>query len=226
MTSPVATAHPPRAFALAPRALVRLCSRAQRELWGVRLTRVYGIGIGLSYAVTLFWLSATPGVALKLWARALATASWVVGVGALSLARDLASRDTQQGLVSLARLRGYSDQGLERARAIAGALRLSGAVALPGLIVALAALLHFRTLAAAAVALGLALLTLPYAALLGTTLALLARLSSRLLPGRGRTVLLALVLGPWLLAKGTGSSLPSIPAAFGWLLERLAGSLS
>lgn len=205
---------------------MRLCARAQRELWGIRLTRVYGIGIGLSYAVTLLVLSPTPEVALKLWARALATASWVAGVGALSLARDLVSRDAQQGLVSLARLRGFTEQGLERARAVAGALKLSGAVAAPGVIVALTALLHFRTSAAAAVALALALLTLPYAALLGTTLALLARLSSRLLPGRGRTLFLALVLGPWLLATGTGSSLPSVPAAFGWLLERLAGSVS
>ena len=205
---------------------MRLCSRAQRELWGVRLTRVYGIGIGLSYAVTLFVLSAPPGLALKLWARALATVSWVAGVGALSLARDLVSRDTQQGLVSLARLRGFGAPALERARALAGAIRLSGAVAAPGLIVALAALLHFRTFAAASFALALALLTLPYAALLGTALALLARLSSHLLPGRGRTLFLALALGPWLLASGTNSSLPSLPAAFSWLLERLAGSLS
>lgn len=205
---------------------MRLSVRAQRALWGLRLTRAYGLGIGISYAITLFALSATPLVATKLWARALATASWVIGVGALSLARDLASRDSEQGLTGLARLRGFDEPGLERARAVAGALRLSGAVAVPGLLVALAALLDFRTPAAAAQAATLALLTLPYAALLGTTLALLARLSQRLLPARGRTAFLALALGPWLLAVGTKAPVPNIPSAFAWLLERLVGSVT
>jgi hypothetical protein len=184
------------------------------------------LGIGISYAITLFAVSATPLIATKLWARALATASWVVGVGALSLARDLASRDAEQGLTGLARLRGFDELGLERARALAGALRLSGAVAVPGLLVALAALLEFRTLGAAAQAASLALLTLPYAALLGTTLALLARLSQRLLPGRGRTVFLVMALGPWLLAMGTGASIPNVPSAFAWLLDRLVGTVT
>jgi len=34
-----------RTRALFPSALVRLCARAQRELWGLRLTRGYGIGV-------------------------------------------------------------------------------------------------------------------------------------------------------------------------------------
>ena len=214
-----------QALPLFPRALVRVSRRAQRELWGLRLARLYGIGIGISYAMLTFGLASDLKLTTSLWARCLTTASWVAGLGALSLARDLAARDEAQGVTSLARLRGFGDQTLERARTLAGAMTLFSAVALPGLLVALATLLRFRTLPGTLSALSLALCTLPYAALLGGVLALLARLCSKLLPERGRWLLLALVLGPWLLARGTGSALPSIPGAFAWLLGHLAGSL-
>lgn len=224
MTSLAASGYQ-RSRALFPRALVRLCSRAQRELWGLRLTRVYGIGIGISYGLLAFGIGAEAQLAGALWARCLGTASWVAGVGALSLARDIAARDQVQGVTSLARLRGFGDRALERARTLAGAIRLSSAIAVPGLLVALAAVLELRTLSGALQGLSLALFTLPYAVLLGSALALLARLSSRLLPGHGRWLFLALTLGPWLLALGTGASIPSLPGACGWLLSHLVGSL-
>ena len=211
--------------ALFPRALVRLCSKAQRELWGLRLGRVYGFGIGLSYAVVAFVGPASTATSTRLWVRAVGTASWVAGIGALSLARDLSARDAARGLSSLSRLRGYGEAELERARTLAGAIRLSTTVALPGLMLSLASLLRFHTLRDAAVALALALLTLPYAACVGGCLAPLARACSRLLPGRGRMLLLALVLGPWLLGSGLRLPVPSLPAAFGWLLQHLAQGL-
>ncbi|HKY39401.1 MAG TPA: hypothetical protein VJN18_25860 [Polyangiaceae bacterium] len=204
---------------------MRVSRRAQRGLWGLRLARLYGIGVGISYALLAFGLASDPKLATSLWTRCLTTASWVAGLGALSLARDLVARDEAQGITSLARLRGFGDQALERARTLSGAVTLFGAVAAPGLLVALAALLRFRTVPGALSALSLALMTLPYAALLGGVLTVLARLCSRLLPERGRWLLLALVLGPWLLARGTGSALPSIPGAFAWLLDHLAGTL-
>jgi hypothetical protein len=210
--------------AVFPRALVRLCSRAQRQLWGLRLGRLYGFGIGLSYALLAFTGPASLGTSAKLWARCLATASWVAGVGALSLATDLAGRDATQGLTSLARLRGFGEMQLERARTLAGAIRLGMTVMVPGLMLAVAALLRFRTLRGAAVALALALLTIPYAALVGGTLSPLARACSRWLPGRGRLLLLAIVLGPWLLGSGMSANVPSLPAAFAWLLQHLARS--
>jgi hypothetical protein len=212
------------AIPLFPRALVRVCARAQRALWGLRLSRLYGIGIGIIYGVLTFGLASDPRLAATFWVRCLTTASWVAGVGALSLARDLAARDAAQGLTSLARLRGFGDRVVERARTVSGALTLTVAVAAPGLLVALAALLRFRTLAGALTALALALLTVPYALLLGSVLAVLARLCSRLLPERGRMLLMAIVLGPWLLALGTGTNVPSIPGAFAWLLTQLSGS--
>jgi hypothetical protein len=204
---------------------VRLCARAQRSLWGLRLGRLYGFGIGLSYAVMVFVGPASLTASTKLWSRALATASWVAGVGALSLATELASRDATQGLTGLARLRGFGEQQLERARVVAGALRLSTTVATPGLMLALALLLRFRTLHGSLLALGLAVASLPYAALVGFSLAALGRACSHWLPGRGRLLLSLVVLGPWLLGSGLGVPLPSLPGAFAWLLDHLVGSL-
>ncbi len=208
-----------------PRSLVRLCQGAQRKLWGLRLGRLYGFGVGFSYAIMVFMGPESPATSTRLWARALATASWVAGVGALSLATELAARDATLGLTGLARLRGFGETQLERARVVAGALRLTTTVLVPGLILALATLLRFRTLHGSAIALALALLSVPYAALVGGSLAVLARACSGWLPGRGRLLLLALVLGPWLFGSALGVPVPSLPAAFAWLLEHLARSL-
>jgi hypothetical protein len=203
---------------------VRLCSKAQRELWGLRLGRAYAIGIGVSYAAVALFAPPSIGGAAKLWVRCVATASWVAGIGALSLARDLAARDAAQGLTSLSRLRGHGEAELERARTAAGALRLGSTVLVPGLILALALVVRFHTWRGALVALALAGFSLPYAALVGGTLAPLARACSRWLPGRGRLLLLAVTLGPWLLGLGLNAQLPSLPGAYGWLLAHLAGS--
>jgi hypothetical protein len=185
---------------------------------------LYGIGVGISYAaVAVFAPPSTTGAA-KLWVRCVATASWVAGVGALSLARDLAARDATSGLSNLSRLRGFGEAELERARTVAGALRLGSTVLVPGLIVSLGLLVSFHTLHGALMALSLSVLTLPYAALVGGSLAPLARACHRWLPGRGRLLLLAITLGPWLLGSGLHAQVPSLPAAFGWLLEHIARS--
>jgi len=224
LTSLSAESFTPKVVAV-PRSLVRLCTEAQRRLWGLRLGRLYGFGIGFSYAIMVLVGPESLATSSKLWARALATASWVAGVGALTLATDLAARDAMQGLTGLARLRGFGEPQLERARAVAGALRLSTTVVAPGLMVALAVLLRFRTLHGIVVALGLVLAALPYAVLVGSTLAFLGRACSVWLPGRGRLLLLSLVLGPWLLGLGLDAAVPSLPGAFGWLLHQLTRGL-
>ena len=204
------------------RALVRLCESSQKQLWALRLGRLYGFGIGFSYAVLALVGPASLGSSTKLWARCLVSVSWVAGIAALSLATDLAARDAAQGLTGLARLRGFGEHQLERARTLAGSLRLATTVLVPGLMVSVASVLRFRTLPSALLALGLAVLTLPYAALVGAILAPLARACHYLVPGRGRLVLLVIGLGPWLVAAGTGANIPSIPGALGWLLDHLA----
>jgi hypothetical protein len=190
------------------------------------LGRVYGVGIGLSYALLVALGPAETATSGKLWARGVATASWVAGLGALSLASDLAARDSSQGVTTLARLRGFGEGALDRARALAGAMRLGTTVLVPGLIIALAVLLKLRTLSGAVVALSLLVLTVPYAALVGAVLAPLARACHHFLPGRGRWLFAAVVLGPWLLAEGLGAPVPSIPAGFDWLLSRIVRSVA
>lgn len=211
--------------ASAPRALVRLCSQSQRQLLGLRLGRLYGFGIGLSYGLLALAGPAEADVAGKLWARCLVTASWVAGVGALSLSSDLAARDDAQGISGLSRLRGFGEAALERARLIAGALRLTVTVLVPGLLVCAGLAARLRTLPGALTALFLCALTVPYAVLVGGVLASLARACHHLLPGRGRWLLAAAVLGPWLVAAGTGAPVPSIPAAFSWVLSQAVRSL-
>jgi hypothetical protein len=226
LTSLTALGMTPQARAIrVPRALIRLAARAQQRLWGLRLGRVYGFGIGVSYALVLLWGPESLPLATKLWARALGVATWVAGVGALSLSADLERGDAAQGLTSMARLRGFNERQLEVSRVAAGALRLATTVATPGLIVALATAGRFRTLAGAGTALGCAVLGVLYAALVGGSLAPLARACHHWLPGRGRFLLLSLTLGPWLLGLGLGAALPSVPGAYGWLLEHLSRSV-
>ncbi len=220
------SASGPAATAAAiPRALVRLCSQSQRQLLGLRLGRVYGFGIGISYALVASFAPPEPPVAGSLWVRCLVTASWVAGLGALSLANDLSARDNAQGVTSLARLRGFGEGALERARIVAGALRLGATVLVPGVIVSLSLLLVLRTLSGALAALSLLLLTLPYAALVGGVLAPLARACHHFLPGRGRWLLAGIVLGPWLLAKGVNAPIPSIPGGLEWVLSQAVRSV-
>jgi hypothetical protein len=126
----------------------------------------------------------------------------------------------------LARLRGISESELERGRTVAGAVRLAWGAFLPGILLALSLALRVRTGAATLGALALMCFTLIYAALLGATLAPLARACQRWLPERGRTLFLGIVLGPWFLGEGLGAPVPSLPAAFGWLLEHVTRSLN
>lgn len=192
---------------------------------GLRLGRVYGFGIGISYALVAFAGPAEASVAGSLWSRCLVTASWVAGIGALSLASDLAARDATQGISSLARLRGFGEGALERARVVAGAMRLGATVLVPGIIVSLALLLKLRTVSGALLALSLLVFSVPYAALVGGVLAPLARACHHWFPGRGRWLLAGIVLGPWLLAAGLNAPVPSIPAGFDWVLSQAARSV-
>lgn len=221
MTTEVLASSPPNLSAF-PRALVRLCARSQRELWGLRLTRLYGIGIGVSYAIMALVMALDVSSAARLWLRCLETASWVAGIGALSLATDLPGRDASQGLLGLAHLRGFDARTLERARTLAGALRLSSTIAIPGCLLAFAVGLKLRSLPGTLAALNFLLLSLLFAALVGAVLASLARAASRALPLRGRLLFLALTLGPWLASMAAGGGVPSIPGAFAWLLEHLS----
>jgi hypothetical protein len=202
--------------------LIRLSSRRLGEAFGMRAGRTYAIGIAVSYALLLLLLPAstdtrTAGLVLS---EALRAASWAVaGFGALSAARDLSARDRDDGLVSLARASGYQERDVVVSHWAAGGMRITFWLFVPFAVLALFAGLRFSTPQALVWGVGWLGLCLVYAPLLGVTASTLSRASARLFPGHGRTALLLFVVGPHLL-RLSFPELPSLPAGFGWLLER------
>jgi hypothetical protein len=202
--------------------LIRLSSRRLGEAFGMRAGRTYAIGISLSYALLLLLLPAstdarTAGLVLS---EALRAASWAVaGFGALSAARDLSTRDHDDGLVSLANASGYRTRDVLVSHWAAGAMRIAFWLFVPFALLALFAGVRFSTPRALLWASGWLAVALVYAPLLGVTASTLSRGAARLFPGHGRIALLLFVVGPHLL-RLSFPELPSVPAAFAWLLEQ------
>jgi hypothetical protein len=205
-------------------ALVRLCEARLLELFGVRAARVYAYGVALSFALLmLFAGSPDRRQALhNLLFDALGTLSWVVGgmVG-LSAARNLEARDDDDGISALARQRGHGARELEQARLLATTARIARLIIVPGVLLALIAMLRIRTLAALPWCVYLGVVPIAYGLLLGAGVALLARGSARLVPSHGRGLFAILAIVPELLRQ-TFSDMPSVPAFYGYLLRQLA----
>ena len=140
----------------------------------------------------------------------------------LAAAGDLAARDSADGIDVLVRQRGHGERALEQTRVLAVSLRVARLIALPGLAVALIALLQTRSLAALPWNLYLCAVPLVYGLLLGAGVALFARGAARLLPAHGRALFALLVLGPE-LSRHVFSEVPSLPAVYGGLLDALDG---
>ncbi len=184
----------------------------------MRMARAYAIGIAVSMSlVTLFALKAPSG--LDFWLReTLVSASWAVaGLSTWSVAAPLSRRDEQQGVFTLAALRGFTSQQVSWARNAATALRIAAGVAVPALAVA-----WFGSALTANGPRWLVLRTLSvlaYSAVLGGGLSL-AAFSSAAIAGKGaRVLLLSCVLVPELLRLTAWPALPTLPAACGWAIS-------
>jgi hypothetical protein len=196
------------------------------ESWGIRAARLYGIGIGLSYTLTILLLPdrapvATVNAVVK---NALVSASWAVaGLVMVSAARNLQRNDRNDGISALIGARGYHERDLGLARLIAAASVITVWIFVP---VALLSVLAGTALSTGALrfSLGWVGFALVYAALLGASVSALARCSARFFPEHGPSVLIAAVLVPHLL-RLSFPDLPSFPAAFAWLLERGSSTL-
>lgn len=212
----------PRWFALA-----RLSRRRLGELFGARAGRAYGVGIAVSHALLILLLPKTTeaSAVTELLKSGLVSASWAVaGFVSLSAARDLAARDDGDGLTELAATRGYDSRDLTLARFGAAAFVIAFWIFVPFTLLALLA--AFRSSIAGAVwALGWIGFVAFYVAILALTTSALARIAARLYPSHGRSALGAFVLLPHLLHSAF-PAVPSLPAAFGWLLEHGTGWLS
>lgn len=193
-------------------ALWKLSNRRLAELFGMRTARIYALGIGASFALILSLSSmrALFAGADALLHRALGSASWVVGgLSALSAARDLARRDHDDGVSTLACLRGYDARSLELSRVLAAASRIGIWVGGP----CLALLLLPGAHADGRWRLDWAWFIPCYALALGLALGTLSRVSARLSPRHGRLVLVAFILLPELFHLVL-PAIPSLPRAF------------
>jgi hypothetical protein len=205
---------------LSPNQLEALCARRLGDGFFARAARWYGWGIALSYGLAL---ALAPEEADALLVRALATLSWIVGgILGLAAARDPSdSRD--DALLALARQRGFGASELFRARFEATLRNVTRRVGAPGLVVSLVPWFfaeHAGELAHACLrTLGVAV----FAPSLGLIVAGLARAAVWAAPGRGRALLLGVVLLPY-AAQTLWPGLPSVPSLLGtWLAVLLRG---
>jgi len=223
---PSAAAAPPESGSLRRRrrqSLVALCAMRQRALTGMRVARFAGAAVALTGLIALLVLSSSRGrdVLDVAAVRGLAWLSWTVGsLATFSAARDLASLDDRDGIVALALERGYSRRALAQARIAASVRVITGLLAVPALVLAVSALALTGSLALVVPRTLFAVGVCGYVAALGTVLGLLSRWSAAMSPTRGRALVAGIVLLPE-LARAAWPSVPSVPAAFAWLLERL-----
>lgn len=203
--------------------LVRFSKRRIGELFGARAGRLYGIGVALSFAVLIGFLPepVSPSKVEDLLIAALKSASWsVAGFTALSAARDLGRRDDDDGILSLVAQRGHDPRSLELSRVLGAALWVASWVAGPALVLAAFAWTRLGDWSLWPWTFSWASFVLFYSASLGIAAGGLARGAARV-TSWGRLGLIALVMAPELL-RSVWPSVPSIPAAFAWALERAA----
>lgn len=205
------------------RVLASVYDARLRQFGGMRLALVLGWTTAAGFALMMLFLAAR-GIAADLDTvvlRGVGVLSWLAaGVAALAAARDLQALDQREGVSALAMQRGFDARSLAQARVAASVRRIAIVTGGPALCLALLAL----ALSPAAALRSRALLcggVCGYVALLAVVLGLLARWSAALSPGRARALLLVVVLGPE-LARIVWPLVPSVPALFGWLLDRLA----
>jgi hypothetical protein len=135
-----------------------------------------------------------------------------LGVGplALTIANGRPARDRADGVEALASLRGHDVAALESARLLAAVIQTSLRIGIFSVLLCLLmALLSWRDAVPLLVqALGLGAFSMFGGLLVGGTAALCGRVAGR----RGRGVLIAVVLLPWVVAGGVGRAQWSLPA--------------
>ena len=135
-----------------------------------------------------------------------------LGVGplALAIANGRLERDRADGVEALASLRGHDAGALESARMLAAVVQTSLRIGLPSVLLCLLlALLSWRDAVALLVqAMGLVVFAMFGGLVVGGAAALCGRVGGR----RGRSVLLAVVLIPWVVAAGVQRTEWSLPA--------------
>ncbi|APR80662.1 Hypothetical protein A7982_06009 [Minicystis rosea] len=150
--------------------------------------------------------------------------AWLSGAPlTLAAAEDHAGLDRREGILSLAAARGVSPAGLTSARTMAAMMEIAATIGLPVFLLALltAGLAGRASEAVHRIALGVS--ALGFAVVAGVTLGVLGTVCGRIGRARGRWLLVAVVLVPWMFAELAGHSAWSIPGALGAVLDFALG---
>lgn len=205
------------------RGLVALAARRLRASAGGRIAAVASIPIVLAFAGIALALRSTDGALSPLEGLVPTAATWLAWAAAaplaLSAARDRRLLDRREGLDALAAPRGFSSSALEAARALGAMTTISRALGAPLVLLTIFTAALAGSLRLAIARLGLAALAAVFALVAGVTLGGLASICARLGRARGRLLLLAVVVGPWMLAGLLGHGAWSIPGALAAVLD-------
>lgn len=203
--------------------LARLTDYEQRRLWGMRIASAYAVWIGIAGGVLMLAVAsdAKGGPLGLIVVRSVGWLTWIAGGLALwSAAGACANPGAPCPVAELAALRGYSRTSVERGRSAAVTFRVAYLIAVPSLALASLSLGWARSVPVLLWTGALCAAVLAYSLVLGTSVALLARVACALWPRHARATALALVVVPH-LAHLAWPRVPSVLTLFAWLLERL-----
>jgi hypothetical protein len=137
----------------------------------------------------------------------------VGGPIALAAAHDRATADRRDGIEALAAARGIPAAALHATRSLAAMIEVAVAIAVPAAALAVLGALLAGSAAAALRPLAVGAAIAVFAAVCGVTLGGLASMSGRLAGPRGRSLVAAILLIPWVVADLAGNARWSIPGA-------------
>src|SRR5258706_2539953 len=187
-----------------PRALVILLRGALARRWGVRAARIYAVMVTISVTATIWILARHFGpdmTTVSLVARSAALLTWIAG-GIAALALAVPPKDTALalGIAALASAHGIDDRTVARAE-MAATIRLLGEV----IVVPITGIALFVSLIVAGGKLDGAIWPILGSVLFGLVAALLLGVVTsacrRWAGPRGRSLLVAVVLAPWVLSE-------------------------
>lgn len=201
-------------------ARLRLRGRRGRKAAAWLAVLLAGGGAVAILAAALAGRGATGPADTALWVAR--TSAWLCGgLVALSAAGNVHLDDRRDGAEALVLLRGGSPRTLESARVLAAMIEVGLVILLPAMAVSLLAAALAGSPRAVLGALTSVVSTASFAVAAGVVVGGLAALCGRYGAGRGRWILAATVLGPWILMDALGEPGWSIPGALQSLLTIL-----
>ncbi|MFT3768629.1 MAG: hypothetical protein QM820_24550 [Minicystis sp.] len=208
-------------------ALARAQLRASRR---ARAARIGAWLVVIGFAGVAVVVRAGDGAEASLSGVVARAAYWVVWLAgaplALAAAEDHGAVDRRDGVQALAAMRGVSAAGLGSARVLAAMAEIASTMGVPLFLLALLTAGLAGRAGAAMYRVGVGVGAVAFAVVAGVTLGGLGAACGRIGRSRGRWLLAAVVLGPWLLADLAGHGAWSIPGALGAVLDFALGARS